>query len=206
LQVCLNPLTLCSAARIVHGRQGIGWYLLKNLSAQALLQHEGTEDRDAEFRTGHHPKVGVSGSRRRRCGEAAGQPSERCASRRGSNAEKKAEFLDGKSFDLARLERQVNLDEETSVSYVRSAEESHLSNAVEGSKLLCLRIIEEASLPLEAVAPKKGRSLVFAPFGGLLLSVGLGLARDHLDRTVKSSVDVRRSANLVTLVALPDRS
>ena len=92
------------------------------------------------------------------------------------------------------------------MSYVRSAEESHLSNAVEQSKLLRLRIIEEAPLPLEAVAPKKGRILVFAFFGGLLLSVGLGLARDHLDSTVKSSTDVRRSANLVTLVALPDRS
>jgi hypothetical protein len=62
LQACLNPLTLCSAARIVRGTQGIGWYLLTNLPAQALLEHEGTENRDAEFRTGHHPKVGVSRS------------------------------------------------------------------------------------------------------------------------------------------------
>jgi hypothetical protein len=151
------------------------------------------------------PKVGVSRSRRRPCGEAAGQPSDRCASHRGSNAEKKAEFLDGKSFDLARLERHVKLDEKTYVSYVRSAEESRLSNTVERSKLPCLRIIEEASLPFEAVAPK-GRILVFALIGGLLLSIGLGLARDHLDSPVKSRADVRRYANLDTLVALPDRS
>ena len=83
---------------------------------------------------------------------------------------------------------------------------SFTTNAVEQSKLLRLRIIEEAALPLEAIAPKKGRILAFALFGGLLLSIGLGLARDHFDTTLKSTADVRRYANLDTLVALPDRS
>jgi uncharacterized protein involved in exopolysaccharide biosynthesis len=137
---------------------------------------------------------------------AALQGRETALAKEADEYRKKAEFLDSQSFDLARLERQVKLDEETYLSYVRSAEQSRLSNAVEQSKLLRLRIIEEAPLPLEAVAPKKGRILVFALFGGLLLSIGLGLARDHLDSTVKSSADVRRYAHLDTLVALPDRS
>jgi uncharacterized protein involved in exopolysaccharide biosynthesis len=137
---------------------------------------------------------------------AALQGREAALAKEADEYKKKADFLDSQSFDLARLERQVKLDEETYLSYVRSAEQSRLSNAVEQSKLLRLRIIEEAPLPLEAVAPKKGRILVFAFFGGLLLSVGLGLARDHLDSTVKSSTDVRRYANLDTLATLPDRS
>ena len=119
---------------------------------------------------------------------------------------KQAEFLDSQSFDLARLERQVKLDEETYTSYVRSAEQSRLSNAMEQSKLLRLRIIEPATLPLVAAAPKRGRILACALVGGLILSLGLGLARDHFDTTLKSSADVRRYANLDTLAALPDRS
>jgi uncharacterized protein involved in exopolysaccharide biosynthesis len=119
---------------------------------------------------------------------------------------KQAEFLDSQSFDLARLERQVKLDEETYTSYVRSAEQSRLSNAMEQSKLLRLRIIEAAELPQQAVAPKKGQIILFALVGGLLLSLGLGLARDHFDTTLKSGSDVRRYANLETLVTLPDRS
>src|SRR5215813_4724791 len=137
---------------------------------------------------------------------AALQGREAALSKEADEYKKKADFLDSQSFDLARLERQVKLDEETYLSYVRSAEQSRLSNAVEQSKLLRLRIIEEAPLPLEAVFPKKGTILVVALCGGLLLSVGLGLARDHLDSTVKSSADVRRYANLDTLAALPDRS
>ncbi len=117
-----------------------------------------------------------------------------------------AEFLDSQSFDMARLERQVKLDEETYTSYVRSAEQSRLSNAMEQSKLLRLRIIEPAEVPMQAVAPKKGQIISFALLGGLLLSLGLGLARDHLDSSIRSSADVRRYANLETLVTLPDRS
>ena len=100
----------------------------------------------------------------------------------------------------------MKLDEETYTSYVRSAEQSRLSNALEQSKLLRLRILEPATLPLEAVAPRKGQIFVFALLGGLLLSLGLGLARDHFDATVKSSADVRRYANLETLLVLPERS
>ena len=137
---------------------------------------------------------------------AALQGREAALTKAADDYKKQAEFLDSQSFDLARLERQVKLDEETYLSYVRSAEQSRLTNAVEQSKLLRLRIIEEAPLPLEAIAPKKGRILFFALFGGLLLSMGLGLARDHFDTTLKSSADVRRYANLETLIALPDRS
>jgi len=137
---------------------------------------------------------------------AALQGREAALTKAADDYRKQADFLDSQSFDLARLERQVKLDEETYLSYVRSAEQSRLTNAVEQSKLLRLRIIEDAPLPLEAIAPKKGRILFFALFGGLVLATGLGLARDHFDSTIKSSADVRRYANLETLVALPDKS
>jgi uncharacterized protein involved in exopolysaccharide biosynthesis len=137
---------------------------------------------------------------------AALQGREAALAKAADDYKKQADFLDSQSFDLARLERQVKLDEETYLSYVRSAEQSRLTNAVEQSKLLRLRIIEDAPLPLEAIAPRKGRILFFALFGGLVMAIGLGLARDHLDSTIKSSADVRRYANLETLVALPDKS
>lgn len=137
---------------------------------------------------------------------AALQGRENALAKAADEYRRQAEFLDGQSFDLARIERQVKLDEETYTSYVRSAEQSRLSNAMEQSKLLRLRIIEPASLPLESVAPKKGQIIAFALLGGLILSLGLGLARDHLDTTVRSGADVRRYANLDTLTVLPERS
>lgn len=113
--------------------------------------------------------------------------------------------LEAQSFDLARLERQVRLDEEAYLSYVRTAEQSRLSNALEQSKLLRLAIIEPAQVPMEPVAPRKGRILVFALLGGLVVAVGAGIARDHFDATLKTAADVRRYAGLEVLTVLPDR-
>src|SRR4029077_11153431 len=78
---------------------------------------------------------------------AALQGREAALTKAADDYKKQAEFLDSQSFDLARLERQVKMDEETYLSYVRSAEQSRLTNAVEQSKLLRLRIIEDAPLP-----------------------------------------------------------
>lgn len=117
-----------------------------------------------------------------------------------------AEFLDAQSFDLTRLERQVNLDEEAYLSYVRTAEESRLSNALEQSKLLRLRVIEQAQVPLQAASPNKVRVLAFALVGGLVLAVGLALLRDQLDPHVKTAGEVARATGLEVLAAVPPRA
>ena len=116
------------------------------------------------------------------------------------------ELLEAQTFDLARLERQVKLDEEAYLSYVRTAEESRLSNALEQTKMLRLTIVEPATIPLEAMSPKKGRILAFALIGGLALSIGVGFAREYFDTTLKTAAEVRRHANLEVLAVLPERA
>jgi len=117
-----------------------------------------------------------------------------------------AELLEAQTVDLARLERQVKLDEEAYLSYVRTAEESRLSNALEQTKMLRLTIVEPATIPLEAVSPKKGRILAFALIGGLALSIGVGFTREYFDTTLKTAAEVRRHANLEVLAVLPERA
>ena len=113
--------------------------------------------------------------------------------------------LEAQSFDLARLERQVRLDEEAYLSYVRTAEQSRLSNALEQSKLLRLTIIEPAETAMDPVAPRKGRILTFALLGGLMAALGAGFAWDKFDNTIKSAADVQGYAGLDVLAVLPDR-
>ena len=118
---------------------------------------------------------------------------------------RQAELLDSQSFDLARLDRQVKIDEEAYLSYVRTAEQSRLSNALEASKLMRLAIVEPASIPIEPTNPNRRRLFNFAVLGGFLLAVGVAFARDFLDPTVKSAADVRRAVGLDVLAELPDR-
>src|SRR6185436_2966963 len=84
---------------------------------------------------------------------AALKGKEDAVARQQDEYRKQAELLDAQSFDLARLERQVKLDEEAYLSYVRTAEESRLSNALQQSKMLRLAILEPATLPNGPVSP-----------------------------------------------------
>jgi uncharacterized protein involved in exopolysaccharide biosynthesis len=137
---------------------------------------------------------------------AALRGKEEALSRERDEFRRQAELLDSQSFDLARLERQVKLDEEAYLSYVRTAEESRLSNALEQSKMLRLAIIEPATVPMVPVSPKKGRILLFAIVGGLAVGVGAAFVRDYLNRTVRTPAEVRRITELEVLAALPDRA
>ena len=130
---------------------------------------------------------------------------EEAVARQREEYRRQAELLDAQSVDLPRLERQVKLDEEAYLSYVRTAEQSRLSTALEHSKLLRLTILEPASPPLEPTGPTHGRMLSFALVGGLILGMGAGFARDYLDTTLKTPSDVRRHAKLEVLSVLSER-
>ena len=119
---------------------------------------------------------------------------------------KQAEMLKAGAFELMRLERQVKLDEEAYLSYVRAAEQSRLSNAIEQSKLLRLTIVEHAVVPMEPVRPNRKAILMFGVVGGLLLALGLAFARDRFDPTVRTPAEARQCAPIEVLTMVPDRT
>ena len=115
--------------------------------------------------------------------------------------------MEAQSFDLARLERQVNLDEQAYLSYVRTTEESRLSNALEQSEILRLSIIEPATIPDGAGQSQEEADPELSPsweaWSSALLS---GFAFEFLDTTIKTAEDIRRYANLDVLAVLPERA
>jgi uncharacterized protein involved in exopolysaccharide biosynthesis len=116
------------------------------------------------------------------------------------------ELLKTDAFELTRLERQVKLDEEAYLSYVRAAEQSRLSNAIEQSKMLRLTIVEPAVVPMEPVGPRRSGILLFGVAGGLVLALGLAVARDRLDPTVRTANEARQCVPLEVLTMVPDRT
>jgi uncharacterized protein involved in exopolysaccharide biosynthesis len=117
-----------------------------------------------------------------------------------------ADAIANGGLDAARLDRQVRLDEEAYLSYVRSAEDARLSGALEKTSLLRLRVIELAPTPLEPVGPPAALALLLALAAGLVLGVGAAVVRERLDSTVRTAADVRRYANLDVLAVVPDQA
>lgn len=113
--------------------------------------------------------------------------------------------VEARAFDIARFERQVQSDEEAYLSYVRAAEEARLANAIEQTKLLRLTVIEPATTPIEPTSPNIPRLLSFGLLTGLAFSIGIALALEFLDTTVKTSTDVRRYGNLEVLAVVEER-
>jgi len=120
--------------------------------------------------------------------------------------EGEAEAIAAQGLELARLERQLKFDEEAYLSYIRSAEESRLSNALQQSNLLRLRIIEPAVLPVEPVTPRAARVVMLGLAGGLVIGFGAAVVRDRFDQSIRTAGDVRRWASLEVLAVLPERA
>ncbi len=137
---------------------------------------------------------------------AALKGKETAVSQQREEYRRQAQLLDSQDFDITRLERQVKLDEEAYLSYVKAAEQSRLTNALEQSKLLRLTVLEPATIPGQPIDPKRQKTFAYALVGGFILSVGAALARDQFDRTVNSAADIKRYGDLEVLTVLPERS
>lgn len=66
-----------------------------------------------------------------------------------------------------------------------------------------LDIIEPARLPGVPIGPKRLRSILIGLFLSLVLGIGLALALEYLDNTVKNVEDITRVTQLPTLAVIP---
>jgi hypothetical protein len=64
-------------------------------------------------------------------------------------------------------------------------------------------VVERASAPTSPIRPNKKRIAAVASLLGLLLGVGLVLARDYLDNTIKDPEEVERYLHVDLLAAVP---
>ena len=64
-------------------------------------------------------------------------------------------------------------------------------------------VVERASAPTSPIRPNKKRIAVVASLLGLLLGVGLVLARDYLDNTIKDPEEIERYLHVDLLAAVP---
>ena len=128
--------------------------------------------------------------------------SQRVASLRASLAEGESRMQDtsGKTFDLEKLEREVETNREiydefrTRKSEAQSAEGLETPNAR----------ISDAAIPGRApVKPKKGLIMMLAALGALILSCLMAFLYEQMDDTVKSAEDVEKKLGVRMLGILP---
>jgi len=97
--------------------------------------------------------------------------------------------LPGKSLQLARLQREAEVNNKIFVMLREKYEENRI---VEAGQLGSVRIVDWAKPPKKPIKPKKKMNLMLGIMAGLGLGVGITFLREYLDTSLKSLEDVER--------------
>ena len=101
----------------------------------------------------------------------------------------KLEGLPVKILELARLERQRMVDEQTYIMMTQKLEETKIQAAAKAKNVT---IIDKAIEPLSPVKPKKKLNLLLGIILGLGLGVGITFLMEYFDNTIKSHEELER--------------
>jgi len=118
---------------------------------------------------------------------------------------KKLEEINSKTIELAQLERQKELIEQTYKTYKKKAEELRISDDLDKSRISSIKIATPAIPPLTPVHPKKGFIIGSSAILGLFLSFGFSAIREFFNHTFRDDDDVVSILGVPLLVSVPLR-
>lgn len=118
---------------------------------------------------------------------------------------KKLEEINSKTIELAQLERQKELIEQTYKVYKKKAEELRISDDLDQRRISSIKIATPAIPPLTPVHPKKGFIIGSSAILGLFLSFGFAAIREFFNHTFRDDEDVASVLGLPLLVSVPYR-
>lgn len=112
----------------------------------------------------------------------------------------KMSLLPDTEVQLARLERNYNINEKTYSMLIEKYEEAKIA---EKSKLGKIRIVEEARVPSAPIKPNKKMNMMIAIVLGLGIGIGVVLMIHSLDSKIRTFDDVRKHVSLPILGTIP---
>ena len=103
--------------------------------------------------------------------------------------EQELAHLPQKAIELARLQRQLEVDKNTYILITEKLEETKISEAGQQENV---RIIDYAIEPLYPIKPKKKLNLLLGALLGLGLGIGLAFVIEYFDNSIKNPEEIER--------------
>ena len=111
------------------------------------------------------------------------------------------ELLPAVEKGYVKVARDAQVASELYVMLAKRLEESKVAEVMVPNNV---QIVDEPTFPEAPVAPRKGRTLALAALLGLLAGCGYVIAKELMNRTIKTEDDVKNYLDLPVLGAIPD--
>jgi uncharacterized protein involved in exopolysaccharide biosynthesis len=104
---------------------------------------------------------------------------------------------------VERLKRQVRVNEEAYLAYVKREEEATFAEAMDRHRIANISVPEPAYVPLRPVAPRKKLNVLVALILGSSAGLVMASLAEYLDHTFQTREEVERRLGLPVLVSIP---
>ena len=110
--------------------------------------------------------------------------------------------LNGDELRIVQLQRQVEVATVAHQDYLRDAELARIDEALEDDRISNISVVQNASFVAKPVAPRRGMIAALALIVGFSVSLGVVMASEALNPSLRSAHDVEEELELPVLVNL----
>lgn len=114
--------------------------------------------------------------------------------------QREAQDINDKEVQAQVLQRDLDLNQQVYEAMLKRFKETGVTGGLETNNI---RVVEEAVIPNSPVKPDKRKNLAVGILIGALAGIGVALAVEYSDRTIKSPDDVERYLGLPVIGIVP---
>jgi capsular exopolysaccharide synthesis family protein len=120
-----------------------------------------------------------------------------------ANVRDELKALNSNEVQIARLQRQKEIQEASYREYAKKKEETRIASALETEKISNISVAQGATYPLRPTSPRTALNLVLGVMFATVGAVGLAFLAESLDHSFKRPEDIGKHLNLPLLASIP---
>ena len=179
------------ALQEVRRQKAIAERILLTSSDTASVQGQST---NSDFKVARAPTA-----------SAAAASGDETPKARGNHRNSDLQKLNEQEFELAQLERDVNLLEIKYAMHVQKLEEARVNDALNREKIMNVKVAQPASLVHKPTSPKAKQFLTGAFILAVSASLGAAFLAEMLDQTLRTTDQVEKQLGIPVLASFPYR-
>jgi uncharacterized protein involved in exopolysaccharide biosynthesis/Mrp family chromosome partitioning ATPase len=107
------------------------------------------------------------------------------------------------AMEMVALMRDIRIQEANLLKYSENLEQARIDDAMENQRISNISVVQEATLPIKSIRPRKLLNLGLGFFLGVFGALLLAIVSELMDHTIKSPLDIEEKLQLKSLGYIP---